>query len=102
MARQHRDTRVTAGRALIRRYVLALPPPGAGNEAGVPAASVPPLSGSPDVHGSAAAAHAFTLADSVGGGLCHDGLCGRRYCVSGARRFWDDERDRGAYGLAAF
>jgi hypothetical protein len=54
---------VTAGRAPIWRYAL-LPPAGAGNEAAVTAASVPPLSGGPDSHGSAAA-HAFTIADSA-------------------------------------
>src|SRR6266496_4508155 len=64
MTRQRRNTRVTAGRTLIRRYVLALPPVGAGNEAAVTAASVPPLSGGPGSHGSEAA-HAFTIADSV-------------------------------------
>jgi hypothetical protein len=36
---------VTAGRALIRRYVLAQPPAGAGHEAAVTATSVPPLNG---------------------------------------------------------
>src|ERR1700728_4206302 len=82
MARKHRDTGVTAGRTLIRRYVLALPPRGAGNEAVVTAASVPPLSGGPGGHGSAAAAHAFTIADSGGGDLCHDSLRVR----PGARR----------------
>ena len=60
------QSRVTAGRTLIRRYVLALPPAGAGNEAAVTATSVPQLSGGPDSHGSAAA-HALTIADSVGG-----------------------------------
>src|SRR6202044_811409 len=60
----------------------------------VTAASVPPLSGGPGSHGSAAAAHAFTIADSVGSGLSHDGLC--------RRQFWDDDGDRGAYGLAVF
>ncbi len=54
-----------AGRTLIRRYVLALAPAGAGNEAAVTAASVPPLSGGPGSHGSAAA-HALTIADSAG------------------------------------
>ena len=58
------DTRVAAGGTLIRRYALALAPAGAGLEAGIPAASLPPLSGGPGSHGSAAA-HAFTLADSV-------------------------------------
>ena len=51
---------MTAGWTLIRRYVLALPRQGAGNEAAVTATSVPPLSGGPGSHGSAAA-HAFTL-----------------------------------------
>jgi hypothetical protein len=60
------DTRVAAGGTLIRRYALALTPAGAGIEAAVTAASVPPLSGGPDIQGSAAA-HAFTIADSVGG-----------------------------------
>jgi hypothetical protein len=60
------DTRVAAGGTLIRRYVLALTPAGAGIEAAVTAASVPPLTGGPDIHGSAAA-HVFTVADSVGG-----------------------------------
>ncbi len=62
---------MTAGRTLIRRYVLALPPAGAGNEAAVTAASVPPLSGGPGSHGSEAT-HALTIADSVGGDLCHE------------------------------
>jgi len=56
--------RVAAGGTLIRRYALALTPTGAGIEAAVTAASVPPLSGGPGSHGSAAA-HAFTIADSV-------------------------------------
>ena len=56
--------RVAAGGTLIRRYALALTPAGAGIEAAVTAASVPPLSGGPGSHGSAAA-HAFTIADSV-------------------------------------
>ena len=60
------DTRVAAGGTLIRRYALALTPAGAGIEAAVAAASVPPLSGGPDIHGSEAA-HAFNVADSVGG-----------------------------------
>ena len=71
MTRQHRETRVTADRTLIRQYVPALPPAGAGNEAAVTAASVPPLSGGPGSHGSEAT-HAFTIADSVGGDLCHE------------------------------
>src|SRR6266581_1947102 len=75
MTRQRRNTRVTAGRTLIRRYVLALPPAGAGNEAAVTAASVPPLSGGPGSHGSEAT-HALTIADSVGGDLCHESLDG--------------------------
>ena len=58
------DTRVAAGGTLIRRYALALTPTGAGIEAAVTAASVPPLSGGPDNHGSEAA-HAFTIADSL-------------------------------------
>jgi hypothetical protein len=41
-------------------------PAGAGIEAAGTAASVPPLSGGPDIHGSAAA-HTFTIADSVAG-----------------------------------
>src|SRR4030081_2626543 len=52
------DTRVAAGGTLIRRYALALTPAGAGIEAAVAAASVPPLGGGPDGHGSAAA-HPF-------------------------------------------
>jgi hypothetical protein len=56
------DTRVAAGGTLIRRYALALPPGGAGSEAAVTAASVPPLSGGPGRHGSEAA-HAFTIAN---------------------------------------
>jgi hypothetical protein len=44
-------------------------PAGAGNEAAVTAASVPPLSGGPGSHGSAAA-HAFTIAGSADGDLC--------------------------------
>jgi hypothetical protein len=59
------NTRVAAGGTLIRRYVLALPPTGAGIEAAVSAASVPPLSGGPGSHCSEAAAHALTVADSV-------------------------------------
>jgi hypothetical protein len=51
---------VTADRTLIRRYVLALTPTGAGNEAAVTAASVPPLRGGPGEHGSEAG-HAFTI-----------------------------------------
>ena len=58
------DTRVAAGGTPIRRYALALTPAGAGIEAAVTAASVPPLSGGPGSHGSAAA-HALTIADSV-------------------------------------
>jgi hypothetical protein len=58
------DTRVAAGGTLIRRYALAPTPAGAGIEAAVTAASVPPLSGGPGSHGSEAA-HAFTIADSV-------------------------------------
>ena len=54
MTRQRGNTRVTAGRILIRRYVLVLTPPGAANEAAVTATSVPPLSGGPDIHRSAA------------------------------------------------
>src|SRR6266516_3260900 len=60
------DTRVAAGGTLIRRYALALTPAGAGIEATVTAAPVPPLSGGPGSHGSQAA-HAFTIADGVGG-----------------------------------
>ena len=41
---------------------LALAPTGAGIEAAVAAASVPPLSGGPGGHGSEAA-HALTIAD---------------------------------------
>ena len=55
---------MAAGGTLIRRYALALTPAGAGIEAAVTAASVPPLSGGPGSHGSGAA-HAFTIADSV-------------------------------------
>ena len=58
--------RVAAGGTLIRRYALALTLAGAGIEAAVAAASVPPLSGGTGSHGSAAA-HVFTLAGSVGG-----------------------------------
>src|SRR5712691_3429482 len=58
------DTRMAAGGTLIRRYALALAPAGAGIEAAVTAASVPPLSGGPGSHGSQAA-HAFTITDSV-------------------------------------
>ena len=57
-------TRVAAGGTLIRRYLLALTPTGAGVEAALTAASVPPLSGGTGSHGSGAA-HAFTIADSV-------------------------------------
>jgi len=56
------------GRGRARQYILALPRQGAGNEAAVTAASIPPLSGGPDIHGSAAA-HAITLADSADGDL---------------------------------
>jgi hypothetical protein len=77
MARQHGNTRVTAGRTLIRRYVLALPPAAAGNEAAVTATSVPPLSGGPGSHGSEAA-HALTIADGAGGDLCRNSLDGGR------------------------
>ncbi len=35
MARQHSNKGVAAGRTLIRRYVVALAPAGAGNEAAV-------------------------------------------------------------------
>jgi hypothetical protein len=55
------DTQVAAGGTLIRRYALALTPTGAGIEAAVTAAPVPPLGGGPGSHGSAAA-HAFTIA----------------------------------------
>jgi hypothetical protein len=72
MAWQHGNMRVTAGRTLIRRYVLALPRQGAGHEAAVTATSVPPLSGGTGSHGSDAAAHAFTIANSASGGLCRD------------------------------
>jgi hypothetical protein len=54
MTRQRGKARVTAGRALIRRYVLALTRQGTANEAAVTAASVPPLSGGTDIHCSAA------------------------------------------------
>ena len=57
--------RVAAGGTLIRRYALALTPAGAGIEAAVAAASVPPLNGGTGSHGSGAA-HAFTVAGSVG------------------------------------
>jgi hypothetical protein len=56
---------VAAGRTLIRRYVLALTPAWAGNEAAVTAVSVPSLSGGPGEHGSEAT-HGVTIADSVG------------------------------------
>jgi hypothetical protein len=59
-------TRVAAGGTLIRRYALALTPAGAGIEAAVTAASVPPLSGGPGSHGSEAT-HVFTIVRSVGG-----------------------------------
>jgi hypothetical protein len=62
------NTRVAAGGTLIRRYALALTPTGAGIEAAVTAASVPPLSGGPCRHGSAAA-HAITIADGASGSL---------------------------------
>ena len=62
-------TRVAAGGTLIWRYALALALAGAGIEAAVAAASVPPLSGGPDIHGSEAAAHAFTVAGSGSGDL---------------------------------
>jgi|SRR5689334_17140585 len=52
-------------------------PAEAGNEAAVTATSVPPLSGGPGNHGSEAA-HALTIADSAGGGLCRNSLAGRR------------------------
>jgi hypothetical protein len=52
--------RVAAGGTLIRRYALALTPAGAGIEAAVTAASVPPLGGGPCSHGSGAA-HVFIV-----------------------------------------
>jgi hypothetical protein len=61
-AAQGMDTPVAAGRTPIRRYTQALPPEGAGIEAAVTAASVPPLSGGPGSHDSETA-HAFTIAD---------------------------------------
>ena len=70
MARQHGNARVTAGRTLIRRYVQALPWQGQAMRP-VTATSVPPLSGGSGIHGSTAA-HAFTIADSTGAGLCRD------------------------------
>ena len=54
-------TRVAADGTLVRRYALALTPAGAGIEAAVAAASVPPLSGGTGSHGSETA-HAFTIA----------------------------------------
>ena len=60
-ARQDTDRAVRPGTAPAR----------AGNEAAVTATSVPPLSGGPGSHGSEAT-HAFTIADSAGGDLCHD------------------------------
>jgi hypothetical protein len=64
------DRRVAADETLIRR---ALAPTGAGIEAAVAAASVPPLSGGPGSHGSEAA-HALTIADTADGDLCRDSL----------------------------
>lgn len=61
MARQHRIKGVTAGRTLIRRYVLALAPAGAAMRPRLQQPRVPPLSGGTGSHG---AAHAFTIADS--------------------------------------
>jgi hypothetical protein len=58
------NTRAAVGGTLIRRYTLAPAPAGAGIEAAITAASVPPLSGGPGSHGSHAA-HAFTITDSV-------------------------------------
>lgn len=55
---------MAAGRTLIRRYTLTLTPTGAGVEAAVTAAPVPPLGGGPCSHGSAAA-HAFTIVVEV-------------------------------------
>src|SRR5437588_30486 len=68
MARQYGNTRVTAGRTLIRRYVLAPSQTGTGDEAAVRAASIPPLGGGPDIHG--AAAHALTITEPAGTGSC--------------------------------
>src|ERR1700761_4498139 len=67
MIQQHKNTRVTAGRTLIRRHVLAVRPEGAGDEAAVTAASVPPLSGGSGRHGSETA-HAVTVAGSAEAG----------------------------------
>jgi hypothetical protein len=62
------DTRVTADGTLIRRYALALTPARQGQamRPRLRQPRVPPLSGDPGSHGSAAA-HAFTIADSIGG-----------------------------------
>ena len=57
---------MAAGGTLIRRYILALTPEGQGIEAAGTAASVPPLSGGPGIHGSEAT-RTFTITDSVGG-----------------------------------
>lgn len=63
------DTRVAAGGTLIRRYALALTPARGRLEAALTAASIPPLSGGPSSHGSAAA-HALIVATSLGGHPC--------------------------------
>ena len=59
---------VAADGTLIRRYVLALPRQGQANEAAARATSIPPLSGGPGIHGSAAA-HAITIAGRADGDL---------------------------------
>src|SRR5690242_5653470 len=71
MTRQHRNARVTARQDTDPAVRPGTAPAGAGNEAAVAATPVPPLSGGPRSHGSEAA-HAFTIADSGGGDLCHD------------------------------
>ena len=76
------DRRVAADGTLIRR---ALAPTGAGIEAAVAAASVPPLSGGPGGHGSGAA-HAFTIAERHqpgGHGSALGGMVGDRVAQIG-------------------
>ncbi len=61
------NTRVTAGRTLVRRYALALTLGRAGHVAAVMTTAVPPLSGGPGTHGSEAT-HAATIADHASTG----------------------------------
>lgn len=61
--------RVAAGGTLIRRYALALTPAGAGIEAAVTAASVPPLSSGPgNHHHDSQATHPLSIGRTVSRG----------------------------------